>query len=426
MDFGLLPPEINSGRMYAGPGSGPMLAAAAGWDDLAAELQSTAASYSSVISDLTAEWQGPSSTTMADAVAPYTVWIRATATQAEQTATQARAAAAAYETAFAATVPPPVIAANRALLMSLIATNIFGQNASAIAATEAQYAQMWAQDAVAMYGYAGSAATASQVTPFDPPPQTTNPAGTTGQAPAVTQATGAQAQSLPQLMGSLPQSLQSLAAPVSSAVTAAPGDPLFTPAQIWATLLTSYFNGTIGPLSPEKLYDPFGAFYDLGAQSFLAPFSNYNMQVAYGNAIAGVGAPASGGVAPGTVGALGPGTAGGLGPGIRVAGSAGDALSPGMGRAGLVGSLSVPPGWASAAPAIRTVAAVLPQTSVGAVPAAVAAESQGGLFNNMALSGLAGRAMVGTGGPVAGAIGGGAGAAHGVATSATIIVIPED
>ncbi|WP_141772089.1 PPE domain-containing protein, partial [Mycobacterium tuberculosis] len=25
MDFGALPPEINSGRMYCGPGSGPML-----------------------------------------------------------------------------------------------------------------------------------------------------------------------------------------------------------------------------------------------------------------------------------------------------------------------------------------------------------------------------------------------------------------
>ncbi|PBJ29320.1 PPE domain-containing protein, partial [Mycobacterium avium] len=26
-DFGALPPEINSGRMYAGPGSGPLMAA---------------------------------------------------------------------------------------------------------------------------------------------------------------------------------------------------------------------------------------------------------------------------------------------------------------------------------------------------------------------------------------------------------------
>ena len=35
MDFGALPPEVNSGRMYAGPGSGPMVAAAAGWGELA-------------------------------------------------------------------------------------------------------------------------------------------------------------------------------------------------------------------------------------------------------------------------------------------------------------------------------------------------------------------------------------------------------
>ena len=36
MDFASLPPEVNSGLMYAGPGSGPMLAAAAGWDASAA------------------------------------------------------------------------------------------------------------------------------------------------------------------------------------------------------------------------------------------------------------------------------------------------------------------------------------------------------------------------------------------------------
>ena len=127
-----------------------MLAAAAGWDGLAAQLYSAAASYSSVISGLGAGWKGPSSATMAAAVAPYVAWMSVTATQAEQTAMQARAAVAAYETAFAATVPPPIIAANRALLMSLIATNFLGQNTPAIAATEAHYAEMWAQDVTAM------------------------------------------------------------------------------------------------------------------------------------------------------------------------------------------------------------------------------------------------------------------------------------
>ena len=52
-------------------------------------------------------------------------------------------------------MPPPVIEANRTLLMTLIATNILGQNTPAIAATEAHYMEMWAQDAAAMYGYAG-------------------------------------------------------------------------------------------------------------------------------------------------------------------------------------------------------------------------------------------------------------------------------
>lgn len=125
MDFGVLPPEINSGRMYAGPGSGPMLAAAAAWDGLATELQSTAADYGSVISVLTGVWSGQSSGTMAAAAAPYVAWMSATAALAREAAAQASAAAAAYEAAFAATVPPPVVAANRAELAVLAATNIF-------------------------------------------------------------------------------------------------------------------------------------------------------------------------------------------------------------------------------------------------------------------------------------------------------------
>jgi len=57
LDFAALPPEINSGLMYAGPGSGPMLAASVAWDALADNLYSRAISYGSVISDLTASWR---------------------------------------------------------------------------------------------------------------------------------------------------------------------------------------------------------------------------------------------------------------------------------------------------------------------------------------------------------------------------------
>jgi hypothetical protein len=162
MDFAPLPPGVNSARIYAGPGSVPMLAAAAGWAGLAADLASPAAGYQAAVSELAAgPWRGPSSASMAAAAVPYVTWLRTTAEHADQAASQARQAAGAYEQIFAMTVPPTVIAANRSLLISLIATNFFGQNTATIAATEAQYTDMWAQDVVAVYGYAVQSATAS-------------------------------------------------------------------------------------------------------------------------------------------------------------------------------------------------------------------------------------------------------------------------
>ncbi|GAB4920091.1 hypothetical protein MAHJHV45_47290 [Mycobacterium avium subsp. hominissuis] len=73
-----------------------------------------------------------------EAVCSAVAWMDTTAATALQTASRAMAAAAAYESAFAMTGGGTVIAANRSLLLSLIATNILGQNTPAIAATEAQ------------------------------------------------------------------------------------------------------------------------------------------------------------------------------------------------------------------------------------------------------------------------------------------------
>ena len=189
MDFAFLPPEINSGRMYSGPGSGSLLAAAGSWDSLAAELDITAETYASVLSGLTTlQWRGPSSAAMAATAAPYIAWLQFTADQTRETAMQARTAAAAYELAFAMTVPPAAVAANRIQLATLVATNFFGQNTPAIAATEAQYAEYWAQDAAAMFGYSNSSAAAAQLTPFSYPDQTANPTGLIAQDAAVTQA----------------------------------------------------------------------------------------------------------------------------------------------------------------------------------------------------------------------------------------------
>ncbi len=234
MDFGLLPPEVNSGLMYAGPGSGPLLAAAAAWDAVAAELESAAVGYSSSVSELTGlTWLGPSSMAMSGAAAPYVAWLQAAAAQAGQTAAQAYAAAAAYEAAFAMTVPPPVIAANRAQLMALIATNFFGQNTAAIAATEAQYTAMWAQDAAAMYAYAADSATATTMTSFDEPPQTTNPNGQTDQANSVAQTTAnttsTRTQSVVQSLATQQGNLVDPPLPQGSTANIAPGGATIEP-----------------------------------------------------------------------------------------------------------------------------------------------------------------------------------------------------
>src|SRR5215471_9539577 len=121
MDYGLLPPEINSGHMYTGPGAGSLVAAAVGWGELAAELHSAAAGFHSVLSALTSgPWLGPASASLVAAATPHVAWLQSSATHSELAADQAAAAASAHETAFAMTVPPPVIATNRALLAGLL------------------------------------------------------------------------------------------------------------------------------------------------------------------------------------------------------------------------------------------------------------------------------------------------------------------
>src|SRR5690625_4273332 len=217
IDYAVLPPEVNSGRLYAGPGSTPMMTVASAWRGLASEITSALASTETTLSQLVdEEWMGPASASMTAAAQPYLAWMTDTAAKAEQAATQATAAAAAFEAAHAATPPPAVIAANRTQQKQRVPTHVVGQNSAAIMASDAQYLQMWAQAADVMYSYAASSAAATKVTPFTEPAQTTNPDGTANQAAAVGQAgstaAGNTAQTA-QLISSLPNTLQTLTSP---------------------------------------------------------------------------------------------------------------------------------------------------------------------------------------------------------------------
>jgi PPE-repeat protein len=353
MDFGALTPEINSGRMYAGPGSTPILAAASAWDALAAELGSAASSYGSVINSLAeGPWLGPASAAMAIAASPFVRWMSTTSAEAEQTAVQAKAAAAAYEAAFGATVPPAVVAANRTQLAALVATNVLGQNTAAIAATEALYGEMWAQDAAAMYGYAGSSAVASTVRPFRSPPETTDAAsqvGAVSQAAGTSSSGGAQS-ALSQVVSTVPPALQSLASPLQSA----------TPTSIFSDI------GTPLGLAPG---DVSNAVSNLASSSLtpmsLAGISQFGADLSVIHALNAAGIPgadasgvASGGIA--AIGAVGPAGAASLGSAP---------VSAGIGQARLVGTMSVPQSWAAAAPAANSTAGSLPAAAEGwAIP----------------------------------------------------------
>lgn len=383
-DFGALPPEINSGRMYAGPGSGPLMAAAAAWDEVAAELGIAASGYHSVIAELTSgPWVGPASLSMVSAITPYVGWLSAVAAQAEETASQGRAAAAAFEAAFAMTVPPPVIAANRVLLATLVATNFFGQNTPAIAATEAQYMEMWAQDAAAMYGYAAASQTASTLSPFAAPPNTTAPEGESDQAAAVSQAMAQPAGSTAQTAANTSSQLatpQALSAGTSQAATQASSSSASqTGPFTWLTSALQNLQQSGLPTPTNNYLGLSPTFYRvmLKQTSGLGYFSNGI--TAFWSQLAQQLVSGPGGSTAGAGGAwyptpqfasLGLGNLGSVGGASHVS-----AVSAGAGRAG---ALSVPQQWAT------LTSAVSPAVSEeGSAVQAAAGGAPGGAANGL-------------------------------------------
>jgi len=370
VDFAMLPPEINSGRMYLGAGSEPLIAASTAWDGLAAELSSAATSYRGVIAELTDDmWLGPSSMLMSAAATPYAAWMNAVAAEAEQTANQIRSAVAAYEAALVAMVPPPLIEANRALLAHLVATNIVGQNTAAIANTEAQYSEMWAQDAGAMFRYAGASAAATKVTPFTPAPQNTNPASTASQAAATAHAAASTtANSAQTVLASVPNTLHGLASGAS-----------FNPLQILANIVSTgpiaKFDGLSLSTGAYALIYASSTYLSGGIEAQVFPLMSLALPKA---------AVAANSVTPDLGAGLGT-LAGSSAPTSSALGSAGlgaAGVSAGLGEATSVGKLSVPPSWGTASPEIRLASTALPLAGLDAAPAAGAA-APGGFFGGL-------------------------------------------
>ncbi|GJO08252.1 PPE family protein [Mycobacterium marinum] len=360
-DFGALPPEINSARMYSGPGSGPLLAAASAWDAVAAQLELYASGTSSVLAELLGQtWSGATALMVAAAVMPHVAWATTMAAQAEQTASQARGAAAAFEIAFTATVPPPIVAANRIQLATLIATNFFGQNTPAIAATEAAYAEMWAQDAAAMYGYAASCSAATILTPFGRPPRITSDSGQSGQATAVAQASDlVPGQARAALISAVPQQLQALASGYSANATNTTSATAASPTSV---------SSVVSPLASAPLTALDNVNTLTGPANLAAAFSRSTTSAMS----AGTGLYRTD-LQTGPTGVR-PGTAG-----LRPVGAAnlGGTVLAKFGEAVPVGKLSVPQSWATASPIADPTNTPLARPEINPQAATITADNPG-------------------------------------------------
>jgi PPE-repeat protein len=382
--FAALPPEVNSGFMYTGAGSGPLMAASTAWSNLAAELSTTATSWDSILGTLSEQWTGVGSTAAAAAAQPYVGWLTKSAAAAEQAAAQAQASAAAYEAAFAGVVPPPLIAANRSLLATLVATNFLGINTPAIAATEAQYAEMWVQDAVTLTSYEVASTAAAVLQPLTPATPTTSPAAAATQSAAVAQAATATpaASSLQGVLSGLlgaspaafsfPQSIgtaifEALPANVQGLLTAADGlfgTPLIFNGIQQVGVTAAWFVGNTIPTAVS-------AAHTLAAA---APAS-----------VSGVSSvtPLAGAASIGGEGAL-------------VSSVMGGGASGALGESTALGGLSVPASWSSAAPAtLASSTAPLEGSGWTASTDEAAGGPMGGMMPGMAAAGKGAGAMAG-------------------------------
>jgi PPE-repeat protein len=354
MSFSLFPPEINSGLMFTGAGSGPLMAASTAWNGLAADLESTATQYQTLITNLvTGSWLGPSSAQMAAATAPYIAWLQGTAATAAQTGAQAEAAAAAYQTAYASMVPLPEIAANRALLAELVANNFLGQNTGAIATTEANYLDMWIQDALGMDTYQVNSQAASAL-----PAQVAAPQVASGAAPAAAVAAANPADATTTIIGGLLQDLAFLF-----------GDTGATAPALDSASLVTWLGGVATAVAgnPTAALLPVQATYYLGMLSSTPARMFMSSGSSSGASSAGSTLASSSDSLLENVGKFIDGKMGGVVSGVSgQLASWGSKISAGMAAAQHLGGLSVPNAWHGMAPEMARAAPIMPDTSVAA------------------------------------------------------------
>jgi PPE-repeat protein len=323
MEFTTLPPEVISALIHSGPGSQSLTDAAAAWRQLGADLEDAADNYAAAVSSMADTWHGPSSTAMSASVAPYLTWLRTTSQQAQQVAASAQAAANAFNSASAAVVPTAQVLANRTQLAQLLATNVFGKNLPAIAATEADYQRMWANNAAAMTRYQAASTQATNLPQFTSPTSTADPSAQATQTSAQTAAAA--------------NSGNSVAAKAAAAATPAAALPTAgDPNAGYIGLANTYANQFVSSGFPINLLSYLAQ--SQSAQALQGVSASVGQGVSEGEEALGGGGL---GGAAGALGALGAG-GGGLGA-LGAAGLSAPAAAAATGVAVPMGGLMAPP-----------------------------------------------------------------------------------
>jgi PPE-repeat protein len=391
MSFSLIPPEINSALMYQGAGSGPLLEAATAWDGLAADLEATATQYQTAITNLTTgTWLGPSSAHMAAAAEPYIGWLQSTAAEAAQTGAQAKAAAGAYQTAYASMVPPPVITANRAELTTLVSNNFLGQNTGAIAQNEAEYLDMWIQDALGMDTYNLNSTGASAALPA----QTAAPLVTSGAQAAAAAAPAASSADASTIFEGLLVDLAELFGVSNAPLTSLDASSLVS----WlGTVFTAVAGNPTAALLPVQATYYMGMLGSTPARMFMS--SGGGGSGASSTALASMGDSLLDNVSKlvdGKAATVMTGVGGQLskwGAGIQAG------IQAQMAHAMHAGGLSVPHGWHTGAPDMSRAAPLLPTNSIAAPSMTTGLPTSP--FSQGLMGALAGRGMSAMGSKVA-------------------------